>query len=89
MSVNLPNLTLPVSKDALYRVAYIHTNAPGVLAEINHIFASHGANINGQILGTQGRVGYVITDISSELPVETVAALKRGEETIKLRVLTH
>ncbi|MDO5746342.1 MAG: phosphoglycerate dehydrogenase [Actinomycetaceae bacterium] len=88
MSVNIPNLTLPTSDVARYRVALIHRNNPGVLALVNQTFAEQGVNITGQILGTEGSIGYVLTDISSELPVEAVTAIRDMEETINTRVLT-
>ncbi|ROR71856.1 phosphoglycerate dehydrogenase [Bogoriella caseilytica] len=87
LSVNLPRLTLPDSESGRYRLAFIHRNTPGVLALVNQTFAEHGANIEGQILGTRGETGYVITDISSELPVEAVAAIREMEDTLRLRVL--
>ncbi|HHT40544.1 MAG TPA: phosphoglycerate dehydrogenase [Actinomyces sp.] len=87
MSVNLPNLTLLPSQSSRYRVALIHRNTPGVLALVNQTFAEHGANINGQILGTHGSIGYAITDISSELPVEAISVIDELEDTIKLRIL--
>ncbi|MDO5728896.1 MAG: phosphoglycerate dehydrogenase [Actinomycetaceae bacterium] len=87
MSVNIPNLTLTPSPSSRYRVALIHRNTPGVLALINQTFAEHGANIDGQILGTHGSTGYAITDISSELPVEAISAIDELEDTIRLRVL--
>lgn len=87
MSVNIPNLTLSANPDARYRICHIHRNLPGVLAAVNQTFASQGVNINGQILSTEGEVGYALTDISSELPVATVAALRAMDETVRLRVL--
>ncbi|MFC7405343.1 phosphoglycerate dehydrogenase [Georgenia alba] len=87
LSVNLPRLTLPPSDAARYRIAFVHRNTPGVLALVNQTFAEHGANIEGQILGTLGEIGYVITDIGSELPAEAVAAVEEMEDTIRLRVL--
>src|SRR5690606_27078566 len=54
LSVNLPRLTLPPSAAARYRVGFVHRNTPGVLALVNQTFAEHGANIEGQILGTLG-----------------------------------
>ncbi|MBD3690252.1 phosphoglycerate dehydrogenase [Nanchangia anserum] len=87
MSVNIPNLTLQANPDARYRLCHIHRNMPGVLAAVNQTFATQGVNINGQILGTQAEVGYALTDIASELPVETVAALRAMTETVRLRVL--
>lgn len=87
MSVNLPNLTLGRG-NGRYRIAHIHRNNPGVLALVNQTFAEHGVNITGQILATEGAVGYSLTDISSELPVEAVSGIADMEETISIRVLT-
>ena len=86
MSVNLPNLTLAASESSRYRIRLIHRNTPGVLALVNQTFAEAGANINGQILGTAGPLGYVITDISSELPVEALQAISDMDDTVRLVV---
>lgn len=86
MSVNLPNLQLKASPTSRYRIRLIHRNTPGVLALINQTFAESGANIDGQILGTAGSIGYAITDISSELPVEALDAISSMEDTVRLVV---
>ncbi len=85
MSVNLPNLTLAPTPQSRHRVALIHHNTPGVLARINQTFAEYGANIDAQILSTSGAVGYALTDISSDLPAEALAAIEGLRETIRLR----
>lgn len=86
MSVNLPNLVLPPNAGE-FRVTHVHANVPGVLAAINSLFASHGMNIEGQYLGTQGDVGYVITDTPSDFSGEVLGALAGMAATIRLRVL--
>ena len=88
MSVNLPNLNLHAHRDSLYRLAFLHTNTPGVLGRVNQVFANQDVNINGQILGTEGQVGYALTDIASQLPVSAVAEIRSMPETIALRVLS-
>ncbi|GAA1624017.1 phosphoglycerate dehydrogenase [Georgenia ruanii] len=87
LSVNLPRLSLPPSDAARYRIAFVHRNTPGVLALVNQTFAEYGANIDGQILGTLGEIGYVVTDIGSELPREAVEAVRQMEDTLRLRVM--
>lgn len=87
MSVNLPRLTLTPSPESRYRVAWVHRNMPGVLALVNQAFAESGANISGQILGTVHEIGYMITDLSSEIAPEALEALRNLEGTIRLRVL--
>ncbi|MGC5616133.1 phosphoglycerate dehydrogenase [Georgenia sp. Z1491] len=89
LSVNLPRLTLGTTSATRHRLAYVHRNTPGVLALVNQTFAEAGANIEGQILGTSGETGYVITDISSEIPVTALSAMQSMEDTIRLRVLSR
>ncbi|MCD4549228.1 MULTISPECIES: phosphoglycerate dehydrogenase [unclassified Schaalia] len=86
MSVNLPNLQLHSSPSARFRISLVHRNTPGVLALVNQVFAESGANIESQILSTSGSTGYVLTDISSELPVEALAAIEQMNDTIRLVV---
>ena len=61
---------------------------PGVLAAVNAMLAEHGVNIEGQLLGTRGELGYVVTDIDKQLEPETLAALGTLPETIRLRQLS-
>jgi D-3-phosphoglycerate dehydrogenase len=86
LSVNLPNVELPIRAGA-HTLVHIHRNTPGVLAAINAIFAEHRINIEGQALGTRGDVGYVITDIASDFTEDMIARLSHMDETIRLRVL--
>ncbi|MDO5673109.1 MAG: phosphoglycerate dehydrogenase [Actinomycetaceae bacterium] len=88
MAVNVPSLSLPLSEHGRHRIAFFHHNTPGVLAKVNQIFAETGVNIEGQILGTKGELGYVITDVSSELPVEALAQVRSLEDTLRLRVIS-
>jgi len=85
-SVNFPNLTLPILKDA-HRLIHIHDNVPGILAKINQILAEHGINIVGQYLKTTEAIGYVITDINKEYDKDVIAKLRAIDNTIKFRVL--
>lgn len=86
MSVNLPNLQLQPSASSRYRIRLVHNNTPGVLATINRIFAESGANIDGQILATADAIGYVLTDISSEIPCEAIEAIRLLEDTVRLDI---
>ena len=43
----------------------------------------------GGTLGTAGEIGYMITDLGTDLPEEDLAALRGMEDTIRLRVLTR
>ncbi|MGI8456527.1 MAG: NAD(P)-dependent oxidoreductase, partial [Propionibacteriaceae bacterium] len=86
LSVNLPTLTLPAVEKAT-RIVHLHRNVPGVLAEINGLLAGSGVNVEGQLLGTRGDIGYVITDISTDRPGDLTADLEGMQTTIRLRLL--
>ena len=85
-SVNFPNIQLPSFENA-HRLIHIHNNVPGILANINGIFARHNINIIGQYLKTNELIGYVITDISKKYNPELISELKEIAHTIKFRVL--
>ncbi|WP_029135854.1 phosphoglycerate dehydrogenase [Nakamurella lactea] len=85
LSVNLPSLALP-QRPGDRRLVLFHVNTPGVLAQVNRVFADNGVNIEGQVLNTLGHNGYVVTDVA-ELPDAVPARLRSMPETIKLRVI--
>ena len=87
LSVNFPPVALP-HQPGTHRLMHIHRNTPGVLAAMNGILADHGVNVEGQLLGTRGELGYVITDIGTDYPDEVVAQLRKMTQTIRLRVLS-
>lgn len=86
LSVNLPNLALE-STTGVTRIAFLHSNTPGVLAAVNNVLAQFGANIDGQLLATRGEIGYVVTDVGSALTQEAIDALESLEQNIKIRIL--
>jgi D-3-phosphoglycerate dehydrogenase / 2-oxoglutarate reductase len=86
LSVNLPRVALPQTPGS-HRLVHLHRNVPGVLASINQLLAEHGANIEGQLLGTRDELGYVLTDIGTEYPVDMLASLRSLDVTIRLRTV--
>jgi len=87
MSVNLPQLALPSQPDG-HRIVHLHHNVPGVLATINGLLADNKVNIEGQLLGTRGELGYVITDVAVDYPAGVPDDLASLPETVRLRVLS-
>lgn len=86
LSANFPNLQLPRMQGA-HRLIHIHENVPGVMAQINQVFAQNGINIVGQFLMTNDQIGYAITDINSQYDKQVLKELKQINHTIKFRVL--
>jgi len=87
MSVNLPHLALPQRPD-VHRIAHLHHNVPGVLATINGLLADNKVNIEAQLLGTRGDLGYVLTDVSVDYPPAVLDQLAAMDETVRVRLLS-
>lgn len=84
-AVNFAEVNLPTHKDR-HRILHIHENRSGVLNAINQVFANQDINITGQYLQTKGNIGYVVTDIDTQINVD-IKAFKDIEGTIKARIL--
>ncbi|PZS30280.1 MAG: phosphoglycerate dehydrogenase [Pseudonocardiales bacterium] len=87
MSVNLPGLALP-QVAGTSRLVIIHHNVPGVMARINGVLAEHSVNVEAQLLGTRGELGYVVTDVSVAYTDEMLDQMRELPETVRLRVLS-
>jgi D-3-phosphoglycerate dehydrogenase len=87
MSVNLPGLALPQAPGTS-RLVIIHHNVPGVMATINGVLAEHKVNVEAQLLGTRGALGYVLTDVSAAYTDEMLDQLRALPETVRLRVVS-
>lgn len=87
LSVNLPQVALP-PLSGTRRLAHVHRNVPGVMAEINTVLATHGVNVEAQLLATRGELGYALTDIAADYPEAVVGQLRAMEQTVRLRVLS-
>ena len=86
-AVNFPQVSLPQHPKA-YRVLNIHKNIPGVLKQLNEVFAVAEANVVGQFLQTNAKIGYVVTDIEAKGdPEEFRTSLKAISGSIKTRIL--
>lgn len=86
MSRNFPNLTLPKLTHA-HRLLHIHKNVPGIMAQINNVYAENSVNIISQFLMTRGNIGYAVTDIHSAYDKKMLQQLKQIDNTIKFRIL--
>ena len=87
LSVNLPTVELSHGPGSS-RLAYLHRNVPGVLAQVNGVLARHGVNVEGQALTTRGELGYLLTEIGGDCEPQVVDELARLPETVRLRALS-
>ena len=84
LSVDLPAVQPPALTSG-HRLAYLHINVPGVLAEVNNVLAAEGANVTGQYLATKGEQGYVVTDSTEPISETALGKLQASPHTIWLR----
>ena len=86
MSRNFPNLQLPKIQNA-HRLLHIHRNVPGVMAQINKLFAENQINILSQFLMTRGDIGYAVTDVDTAYDRKLLKQLRQIDHTVKFRIL--
>ena len=84
--MNFPEVALP-AHEGKHRLLHIHRNVPGVMSEINKVFADNGINISGQFLQTNSKVGYVVIDVDAEYSDLALEKLQQVNGTIRSRVL--
>ncbi len=85
-SVNFPEVSLPEHRSCS-RLLHIHANRPGILTQINTIFAEEGINIAAQYLQTTAEIGYVVIDVETARSEEALTKLKAIAGTIRARIL--
>ena len=86
-AVNFPQVALPARPTGT-RFMHVHRNAPGVLGNVNQVFARRGVNIAGQYLQTDGEIGYVVVDAGATREADAILAeLRALPHTIRARLL--
>ncbi len=85
-AVNFPQVSIPDHLNHR-RILHIHRNEPGVMEQINRVFAKHGVNVAAQYLETQADVGYVVMDIELADAGPLLDELAAISATIRVRLL--
>lgn len=61
-AVNFPNVLMP-RRPSGTRFIHVHHNRPGMLGQLNGMFASRGLSISAQYCETDKELGYVVIDL--------------------------
>jgi D-3-phosphoglycerate dehydrogenase len=85
-AVNFPNVDLPI-KQGTSRIINVHRNEPGVLGEINGIISKAGANIEGQFLSTDEKIGYLVMDVHASHADQLVLEIGKLKRSIRTRIV--
>lgn len=86
-AVNFPEVSLPQKRESVSRLLHVHLNVPGIMQQINQVFAEQNINVAAQYLQTADEVGYVVMDVHSDHPELIVPRLKEIKGTLKCRIL--
>lgn len=85
-AVNFPNVEINQAS-GITRIQNIHRNEPGVLGEINGLISKYGANIQGQFLATDQKIGYLIVDVENMNSESLVQDIEKLPRSLRTRVL--
>lgn len=85
-AVNFPEIGMPQQPNT-HRLLHIHHNQPGVLSNINNLFAEENINILAQSLMTRDEVGYLMMDVADVDSEQAFNQLDKVDGTIRLRLL--
>lgn len=85
-AVNFPQVDVPLIPGT-FRILNIHKNVPGVLKDINRIISDLNANIHNQVLSTNPRIGYLVTDIDQDVSQRVLDALTNLKTSIRTRIV--
>ena len=85
-AVNFPELDAPL-RPGTSRILNVHQNKPGVLGQINNIISNSGTNIDGQLLATDEKVGYLMVDVHTDHAESIASEIKALDSSIKTRVI--
>lgn len=86
-AVNFPNVHLAL-RPGTHRILNVHRNEPGVLGEINGIVSQAGANIEGQFLATDDKIGYMVMDVHAAQAQGLAQKIGTLTRSIRTRVLS-
>jgi D-3-phosphoglycerate dehydrogenase len=86
-SVNFPVVEVFPQSTTRTRVIVINRDVPNMIASVTQVFGAAGLNIQSFTNESNGKVGYNIIDLESDLPAGVEASLAAIENVIRVRVL--
>src|SRR3954453_18418164 len=75
-AVNFPEVSLP-EHEGKHRLLHIHKNRPGVMSALNGIFSEAEINFSAEYLQTDAKIGYVVVDVDTEEPADSLELRRR------------
>jgi D-3-phosphoglycerate dehydrogenase / 2-oxoglutarate reductase len=86
-SVNFPNIESTPSAKVHTRLIVINRDVPGMIAFASHVISGYGINIASYLNESNGRIGYNIIDVESQVPEKILTDIQKNADVIRTRRL--
>lgn len=86
-SVNFPALEGRPAMNAKVRLVVINKDVPNMIAEITKIIGTAGLNIISFKNESNGKIGYNLIDLESEVPASVIEAINALEKVVRVRLI--
>ena len=87
-SVNFPNIESTPSDTVQSRLIVINRDVPGMIALISNIFGDYKVNIASYLNQSNGKVGYNIIDVESDIPAVVIETIEKNRDVIRTRKIS-
>lgn len=81
-AVNFPEVAFQPLSGAS-RILHIHRNEPGAIGAFSQVMSKHDLNIVSQLLQTQGPIGYLVSDVETQVSDAVLEDLRQIPVTIR------
>jgi D-3-phosphoglycerate dehydrogenase len=86
-SVNFPALDSRPAFDVKTRIVVINNDVPNMIALISKVFGDAGINIHSFKNEGNGKIGYNLIDMKTDVPQGLIDSLKNIEQVVRVRVI--
>ena len=88
-SVNFPNIESIPADNVRTRLIVINQDVPGMIGFVTGILGQHDVNIANYLNRSNGKIGYNIIDLESELAPEVLADIEAHDSVIRTRTIAR
>ncbi|MDR3630810.1 MAG: phosphoglycerate dehydrogenase [Desulfocapsaceae bacterium] len=86
-SVNFPNIESTPSAKVHSRLIVINRDVPGMIAFATNVISGYGINIASYLNESNGRIGYNIIDVESDIPAGLLQDIEKDGNVIRTRLI--
>jgi D-3-phosphoglycerate dehydrogenase len=88
-SVNFPAVNAMPSAGTKTRLVVINRDVPNMIANITKVLGDAGVNIQSFKNESNGKIGYNLVDLATEVSADLVEKISKDENVLKVRVIQY